>query len=244
MTAATLELTDHQYANALSVIAAVKARGWPIKAAYIATAGGLAEAGLRMLASANVPESQKYPNDGLGYDHASMNFFQQQTGYVWAPANQGVYQPNPTMEMSTMESPDGWGTPAELMNAETATSKFLDALSRVPWQSMTNWAAAQAVQGSAYADGSNYEAQDVRARQIVNALWSEEDDMAFAIQYAYKPNSRTTVIRIADPYLQDVIGFDSPADLNAWKAAFRAGGGTVVTASFSNAYAGQIGAKK
>lgn len=182
MTAASLGLTDHQYANLLSIVAAVKARGWPIKAAYIATAGGLAEAGLRMLASANVPKSQQYPNDGLGYDHASMNFFQQQTGYAWAPANEGLYQPNATMQMSTMDSPNGWGTPAELMNAETATSKFLDALSQHPWQSMTNWAAAQAVQHSAYADGSNYRAQDARAQQLVNAVWNtqEEDEMTKA----------------------------------------------------------------
>lgn len=177
-TAAQLGLTQNQYNNVLGIIIAVKARGWPIKPAYIGTAAELDESGARILASANVPKSQQYPHDliswepdGLGHDHASCGPLQQQTGYAYTPAGYGS-----AMNQTTMDSPNGWGTPAELMNATTAAAKFLDALARVPWQSMTNWAAAQAVQGSAFADGSNYRAQDARAQQLVNALWSAEED--------------------------------------------------------------------
>jgi hypothetical protein len=202
VTAAALGLTQNQYNNALGIIAAVHARGWPIKAAVIAVEAAIDESVMRILASANVPESQRYPHDliswepdGLGHDHASCGMFQQQTGTAWTPAGYGQ-----AMNQTTMDSPNGWGTPAELMNAETSTTKFLNALARQPWQGMTNWAAAQAVQGSAFADGSNYRACDARAQQIVTALWnvSPEDDMtpdqSRQLAYLY------TQLRSAIPY--------------------------------------------
>lgn len=172
-------LSPTQTANAKGIIAAVKARNWPSKAAVIAIETALTESGMKMIASANVPESQKYPYeplswtaDGLGHDHASMGMFQQQTGYAWTPAGYGQ-----AMNQTTMDSPNGWGTPAELMNAQTSTAKFLDALSKVNWQNMDNWLAAQAVQRSAFADGSNYKANDATAIAIVNQLWESEDDV-------------------------------------------------------------------
>lgn len=100
------------------------------------------EAGLRNIASANVPESQKHPHDlldwtsdGLGHDHASMGMFQQQTGYKWTPANKGraISSDEATMEQSTMDSEDGWGTPEELMDIPTQTRKFLHALGKRTW---------------------------------------------------------------------------------------------------------------
>jgi hypothetical protein len=167
------DLTAHQRTNAHGIIAAVVARGWPAKPAYIAVEAALDESGMRVLASANVPESQKYPHDllswtsdGLGHDHASMGMFQQQTGTRWTPAGCGR-----AMNQTTINTPDGWGAPAELMDPEKSTAKFLNALAGHDWQHMTNWEAAQAVQGSAFPDGSNYRNQDARARAIVDALW-------------------------------------------------------------------------
>lgn len=187
------DLSPNQRRNALGIIAAVQARGWPQKAAVIAIETALTESGMRMIASANVPASRRYPHDllswttdGLGHDHASMGMFQQQTGYRWAPANHGhpVAPGQATMQQSTMSSPDGWGTPDELMDAGRSTAKFLEALARLDWRDETNWAAAQAVQHSAFGDGSSYRAQDARAAAIVAALWSttitdmsEEDEM-------------------------------------------------------------------
>lgn len=173
-TAASLGLSARQFANLVNTVAAVKARKLPVKAAYIVVEAKLVESGMRVLASANVPVSQRYPHDllswtsdGLGHDHASCGDLQQQTGYAWTPAGFGR-----AMNQTTIDSPNGWGTPAELMNPAISTAKFLDALARHPWASMSNWAAAQAVQGSAFADGSNYRAQDARARQYVNAVWA------------------------------------------------------------------------
>lgn len=167
------DLTRHQRANVEGAIRAVQSRGWGIKAAYIVTEAAACESGMRVLASANVPESQKYPHDllswtsdGLGHDHASCGWLQQQTGTRWTPAGFGR-----AMNQTTMNSPDGWGTPAELMNPEKSTALFLNRLATHDWQHMTNWEAAQAVQGSAFPDGSNYKSQDARARAIVDALW-------------------------------------------------------------------------
>lgn len=168
VSAAALGLSQHQLTNAEGIIAAVKDRGWPARAAIIAVETALTESGMRILASANVPTSTRYPHDklswtadGLGHDHASIGMFQQQTGWAWA-----------LLGTSTMGSANGWGTPAELMNPKTSTTKFLDALARIDWRSGTRWAAAQAVQRSAFGDGSNYRQQDLRAIQIVTAVWS------------------------------------------------------------------------
>src|SRR5689334_9005778 len=129
------ELTTDQKHNALGIIAAVKARGWGRKAAVIAIETALTESGMRMIASANVPESQKFPHihwdgspDGLGHDHASCGMFQQQTGTKWATAG-----------TTTMTTPNGWGPPSVLMNAEKSTALFLNALDGVDWKNMDNW---------------------------------------------------------------------------------------------------------
>lgn len=175
-----LSITQNQ--NALGIIAAVKARGWDKKAAYIAVATALVESGMRVLANGNVPDSLNHPHealswssDGLGHDHASVGMFQQQTGTAYA--NPGT---------TTMGSAIGWGIPADLMDPVKSTALFLNALSNVNWTAMSNWEAAQAVQHSAFANGSNYASQDGRARSIVDTLWDQaqaqpgSDDMSDA----------------------------------------------------------------
>jgi hypothetical protein len=52
----------------------------------------------------------------------------------------------------------GWGTAAQEMDPATATGMFVQHLLNLPgWETMPAWQAAQAVQRSAFADGSNYE---------------------------------------------------------------------------------------
>lgn len=235
-TAAALGLDAAQFAHVQTIVSTVQSKGLPQRAAVICLETAIVESGIRIDANPNVPSSEDVPHEGEGEDHASVGIYQQQV--------------------------PSWGTTADCMDPVKSTLKFLYGANANPglltlpgyrfeyvgYPSATSWtqiptgAAAQAVQVSA--EPGRYQLQEARATQIVDALWSEEDDMAFAIQYAYKPNSKVTVIRIADPYLQTAVGFDSPADLNAWKTAFRAGGGVIVTAAFSNAYAATIGAKK
>jgi len=61
----------------------------------------------------------------------------------------GLFQQRPSQ---------GWGTPAQAMDPTYATDAFVKRLLAVPgWQTLTPWMAAQAVQRSKFADGSNYE---------------------------------------------------------------------------------------
>jgi LysM repeat protein len=157
MTAA-LGLDADQLKYAKDIIAVCKARGLPgdqgERVADIALETALAESGLRMYANLNNPESLRLPHDAVGSDHGSVGLFQQQVG-------------------GAVNSTADWGTTAQLMDPQISTEKFLDALLRLDWIGMTNWAAAQAVQHSSFADGSNYRAHDAAAIEIRKALWGE-----------------------------------------------------------------------
>ncbi len=160
------------------------------QAACIATITSFPESGCRMLANANVPESIKYEHDllpwtydGLGHDHASCGDFQQQTGYRWVPAGYGW-----AMNQTTMNSPDGWGTPKQLMNPVITAAKFFNAMeSKHPnksWYNRPAWVVAQNVQGSAYDGnpraannynstyGGNYLGMRLHGRLAVRLLWN------------------------------------------------------------------------
>lgn len=154
MTALGLDANQTRYAKC--IIAACRARGLPDdqgqRVADIALETALAESGLRMYANANNPESLRLRHDAVGSDHGSVGLFQQQVG-------------------GAVNSTADWGSTAELMDPEISTNKFLDALLRLNWIPMTNWAAAQAVQHSAFSDGSNYRSHDAAAIQIRKALW-------------------------------------------------------------------------
>lgn len=190
MTAASLMLTDHQFTNLLGIIRAVQSRpgtkGSKL-AAYVIVSAALAESGMQMYASANIPDSVNYPHvkvdwsaDGLGHDHASCGMLQQQTGTAWTPAGYGS-----AMNQTTMNSPNGWGTPAQLMDPVYSANKFLEVLETRPWTTQPAWVTAQDVQGSAYDGhprpingesskyGGNYHGTYPRAVQLVDAVWSE-----------------------------------------------------------------------
>jgi len=65
----------------------------------------------------------------------------------------------------------GWGTAAQEMDPATATAMFVQHLLALPdWQSMAPWQAAQAVQRSAFTDGSNYQAKWPQAAVIIAAV--------------------------------------------------------------------------
>jgi hypothetical protein len=153
---ATIGLNATQTKYAKGIIAACKARKLPHdqcqRVADIALETALTESVLRMYANANNPESLRLPHDAVGSDHGSVGLFQQQVG-------------------GARNSTANWGTTAELMDAKASTKKFLDALLRLDWIPMTNWGAAQAVQHSAFSDGSNYRSNDALAIEIRKALW-------------------------------------------------------------------------
>lgn len=122
----------------------------------IALMAALTESTLRQLANTGTyPESGDYPNDGKGSDHDSLGLFQ-------------------------MRPQAGWGTVAELMDANYQARAFYGGpdgpnypsprgLLDIPgWQQMDKGEAAQAVEVSAYPD--RYQNYEPVARTILDAL--------------------------------------------------------------------------
>lgn len=66
----------------------------------------------------------------------------------------------------------GWGTAAQELNPSTATGLFVRALLKIAgWEQMAPWLAAQAVQRSSFADGSNYHAHwDLAGKLLASVL--------------------------------------------------------------------------
>lgn len=151
-TPAALGLSQVQFNWAVKVVAVVKARGLPVRAAHIAIATCLTESSLHMYANGNNPASLALPHDAVGYDHGSVGLFQQQVG-------------------GAANSTANWGTTAQCMDVNYSTGVFLNALTRFDWESMTNWDAAQKVQGSFDPSGGNYKVNDAHAILIGNSLW-------------------------------------------------------------------------
>lgn len=131
---------------AREIVEAAKERGLPSKAAKIALMTAMAESSLKMWANNSVPESLNYPYDAIGSDHDSVGLFQQRDN-------------------------GAWGTVEQRMNPRASAGMFYDALMGVDWQSMSPAQAAQAVQRSAFADGSNYAAHEGRADELVAQLY-------------------------------------------------------------------------
>ena len=78
-------------------------------------------------------------------------------GDVTGPDSRGLFQQR-----------NEWGTLAVRMSPTGASALFFGALQAVPgWRSMSPWVAAQTVQRSAFADGSNYRGNLVTAARLV-----------------------------------------------------------------------------
>ncbi|UPK64665.1 hypothetical protein MYP14_04695 [Rhodococcus pyridinivorans] len=130
---------------AKAIVDAAKERGLGQEGAKVGLMTALTESNLKMWANNAVPESLNYPHDAIGSDHDSVGLFQQRPG---------------------------WGTVEQRMNAKASAGMFYDALSRVQgWQTMPPHVAAQAVQRSAFSDGSNYAAYAGQADQLVAQLY-------------------------------------------------------------------------
>jgi len=109
----------------------------------------LDESDLQMYANSKVPASLKLPHDNVGSDGMSVGLFQQQVGM--------------------------WGDAATLMNTEASALLFFHAIANVKGrEAMPIPKVAQAVQGSATADGSNYAARMGQAGELLLALGASD----------------------------------------------------------------------
>lgn len=153
-----MNLTAKQLAWAQKIVARIRSRKYvgddgtfAERIADITLATALVESGLKMYANGNNPASMKLPHDAVGWDHGSVGLFQQQVG-------------------GAKNSTANWGTTAQLMDVNTSTDRFVNALLRLDWLHMTNGAAAQHVQGSAFPD--RYAQMDAYAVLLRKALWT------------------------------------------------------------------------
>lgn len=120
---------------------------------------------------------------------------------------------------------DSWGPSAVRMDPAGAASLFFDRLAAIDgWQDLAPWAAAQQVQHSAFADGSNYAARYQDALTIVAGLQGADAEAG---------DAQTSSAAV------DAGGFDVAAFCASYDTGGAAGGGVVAGAwgGFSN---GQI----
>jgi murein DD-endopeptidase MepM/ murein hydrolase activator NlpD len=154
---ATVTLDHQQLTHAATIVTVgAETEGVGRSGVVVALMAALTESQLRMLANASAyPASTDHPNDGDGSDHDSL----------------GLFQMRPTA---------GWGTVAELMDANYQARAFYGGptgpnypaprgLLDIPdWQSMDPGEAAQAVEVSAYPD--RYQDHRPVAEAILAAL--------------------------------------------------------------------------
>jgi hypothetical protein len=130
------------------------------RACDILLAAEITESRLFMYANVHNARSLQLPHDKVGNDHGSVGLLQQQVG-------------------GAANSTANWGSTDQCMNLTYSVRAFLGGvpghhtgLFGYDWQHMTNWAAAQRVQGSYDPTGSNYKRNDALAIKIRTALWS------------------------------------------------------------------------
>ncbi|MEV8143816.1 NlpC/P60 family protein [Specibacter sp. NPDC078709] len=130
-------LSEPQVTVAKAYIAVGRARGVPDDGIVIALMMGLQESNLQMLANPSVPESLKFPHDGVGSDHDSIGSAQQRPSAGWGSIG-NLMQPAYNAE-AFYGGPRGpnHGSPRGLLDIQG-------------WRQMDKGAAAQAVQGSAF----------------------------------------------------------------------------------------------
>lgn len=105
----------------------------------------LAESDLQNYANSKVAASLNIPHDAVGSDGNSVGIFQQQVGM--------------------------WGDASSLMDVQNSARLFYNSLKNVPGRdTLSNAAAAQAVQKSAFADGSNYAAREADAAALLSQV--------------------------------------------------------------------------
>jgi hypothetical protein len=159
-------LDPAQEANAKTVVGVALGRGLGPTGAAIAVAAALAESSL-----------YNYANDGTSTligsaEHRQLNDAER------AVARQSLTYPHDkvgnnldSIGLFQQRPMTGWGTPDQLINPASATSKFLDRMVKVAdWQTLSPWTVAQKVQGSPSSDGGIYRDSYQQATAIVAAL--------------------------------------------------------------------------
>lgn len=239
---ATVTLDRQQLTHAATIITVgAQTQGVGRAGVLVALMAALTESRLRMLASPiAVPESADYPNDGAGSDHDSLGLFQ-------------------------MRPSAGWGTVAELMDADYQARAFYGGktgpnypsprgLLDIPgWQSLDPGEAAQAVEVSAYPD--RYQNYQPVAEAILTVLTRRAETTPGGTPLGDVPETTSLVFPLPNGTWVKTSGFGWRADPFTGERTFHSGtdwaaadgtpilalaDGVVSHAGFSSGYGGLI----
>jgi len=233
---ATVTLDHQQLTRAATIITVgAQTEGVGRAGVLVALMAALTESRLRMLANPSaVPESAGYPNEGAGSDHDSLGLFQ-------------------------MRPSAGWGTVAELMNAEYQARAFYGGatgpnypsprgLLDIPgWQSLDPGEAAQAVEVSAYPD--RYQNYQPVAEAILAALTRRAETSPGGTPLGDVPETTALVFPLPNGTWVRTDGFGWREDPFTGERAFHSGtdlaadGGTPILAMADGvvSFAGHLG---
>jgi len=156
-----------QLRNTQTIIGIAKTLNLGKQGALIGLMTALAESSILNDASQSVPISITFPHDAVPPgDHDSVGIFQQRAHGSWSPVSSATnFNENVKWLMTPAYS-------AEAFFAMPEGKKERKALVKVPnWQSIDPALAAQAVQVSAFSDGSNYRAKQAKAQGLVDKYY-------------------------------------------------------------------------
>jgi hypothetical protein len=179
-------------ANARAVIGIAKTYKLGKDGALIGLMTAITESHLKMYANSGIPVSMQNPvwltlaePRPLGNDHDSVGIMQQRISTGWSTYGNGDSQEIVWQLMDPVYAaqaffgtPPGAVLPADLKQP-SALKKGLQNLDN--WQSLPPWIAAQKVQISGFADGSNYKGNLAEAQSVLAKLWDSSPPIALPI---------------------------------------------------------------
>ena len=240
--AATFNSAD-QKQNAETIIGVAKTENLGQPGALIGLMVGLDESGLRSLANQNVPLSEGSPlKQGDGSNGTSLGIFQQQIVDNWSTYSSNLNDLNAINQLMTpaYSVEAFFGSPPGT-NTSSALEKGLQNV--IGWQTDQPWVAAQAVQRSGTASGSNYKNQMATAQSLLNSLWTSSQPVPLPVPFKTAvslaitnnnfscPSTNTTVSAYQNPLraVSNLSGqrVDQGVDFDGTGDVYAIGNGTV-----------------
>ncbi|MDP9012838.1 MAG: hypothetical protein M3O41_09350 [Pseudomonadota bacterium] len=176
-------LTPTQLANSKAIVATVRARGLPLRAAVCTLECAMVESGIRVYANYNIAESFNYPHEAVGSDHASVGIEQQQVP-SWGSTHDCM---DPVQ--SALKFLYGAGDNPGLLTLPNYRFSYVGYSNASRYDQIPTGSAVQAVQVSAYPD--RYQQMEPQATALAQELWTaapsptapstEDDDMSFEL---------------------------------------------------------------
>jgi len=151
------------------------------------------ESSFTNLANTNVPLSLQNPNQqGIpGNNGTSLGVFQQQITKGWSTISSSISSTAAINQLMTptYSAEAFFGSPTGTNTSSALTKGLMDVSG---WQSMQPWVAAQTVQRSGTASGSNYEAQQPIAQGLLNQYWSTSPPIPLPVPFQSVANNSSS----------------------------------------------------